>query len=67
MINYKVQPEVFNLSCIKPIIKDDKKPTDDINNIRPLAVSDCIANLFELVLLNGFQANHIDSPKQFGF
>ena len=59
MINYKVQPEVFNLSC--------KKPTDDINNIRPLAVSDCIANLFELVLLNGFQANHIDSPKQFGF
>ena len=38
MINYHVTPEVFNVSIIKPIIKDENKPNDDINNIRPVAI-----------------------------
>ena len=42
ILSYKV-PESLNISIIKPIIKNQLKPTDDINNIRPLSVSNCIA------------------------
>ena len=67
MINYKVTPEIFNLSVIKPLIKDHNKPSDDMNKIRPVAISDAISNLYERVLLGKLKEKHIDSDKQFGF
>ena len=67
MINHKVNPELFNISCIKPIIKDPKKPTDDISNTRPVAISDVMANMYERTILNRINVTHMDAHKQFGF
>jgi len=67
MINHQVVPQVFNVSVIKPIIKDIKKPNDDINNIRPIAISDAISNLYERVILHHINRNHTDVDRQFGF
>ena len=67
MINEKIQPASFNISIIKPIIKSEKKPNDDINNTRPVAISDCLQNLFEKVLLYEINKGHQDHKQQFGF
>jgi hypothetical protein len=39
-------PKNFNVSIIKPILKDQEKPTDDINNIRPISISNCFSQIF---------------------
>ena len=41
---------LFNISIIKPLIKSDDKPNNDLNNLRPLAISDTIPNLVESAL-----------------
>ena len=51
MINQQIQPEGFNVSVLKPILKSESKPNDDFANTRPVAISDAIQNLFEGVLL----------------
>ena len=60
MIQYQQVPYLFNISILKPIIKDTKKPNNDLNNLRPVAISDAISNL-EL------ERNYTDHEKQFGF
>jgi len=67
MISEQIQPDGFNVSIIKPIIKNDKKPYDDINNTRPVAISDCLQNLFEKILLNEISKGHSEHNQQFGF
>ncbi len=47
MIELSCVPQKMNTSIIKPILKDPKKPTDDINNIRPLSISNCLAPILE--------------------
>jgi hypothetical protein len=32
MLNEQTQPDAFNISLLKPIIKDDKKPNTELNN-----------------------------------
>jgi hypothetical protein len=65
--NHQIMPDVFNLSVIKPLVKDPKKPSDDIGNIRPVAVSDALSNLFERLILQRINNEHNDHKKQFGF
>jgi len=65
--NHQIMPDVFNLSVIKPLVKDPKKPSDDIGNIRPVAVSDALSNLFERLILQRINNEHTDHKKQFGF
>ena len=67
MIKYQITPNLFNLSILKPILKNEKKAKDDPNNTRPLAISDALANLYERVLLNLINKNHNENEKQFGF
>lgn len=67
MINEQMQPEGFNVSIIKPLIKNDKKPNDDIGNTRPVAISDCLQNLFEKILLYEVIKGHREHKQQFGF
>ncbi|CAF1065010.1 unnamed protein product [Brachionus calyciflorus] len=67
MINNFTMPFIFNTSILKPIVKDQKKNTNDINNLRPVAISDCLSNIFESILLNALQVECKDHPKQFGF
>jgi hypothetical protein len=60
-------PNKLNHSIIKPIIKDQKKSTNDTNNIRPISISNCLSQIFEkLILLNSPALLKIHK-NQFGF
>jgi len=41
----------FNISVLKPILKNENKSNSDISNKRPVAISDAIQNLYERLLL----------------
>ena len=60
-------PSKLNYSLIKPILKDQNKSTDDKNNIRPLSISNSLAQIFErLILINSPLLNK-SHKNQFGF
>ena len=66
VINSKI-PFKFNHTIIKPILKDQNKKSNDTNNIRPLSISNCLAQIFEkLILLNSPRLAKIHK-NQFGF
>ena len=44
-------PENFNRSIIIPIIKDKSKKIFDVNNLRPISVSNCLSQMFERIIL----------------
>lgn len=67
MINTGSIPHLFNISILKPLIKDPTKGNDNLNNLRPLSISDIYTNVFEKLILTEVQADHKDHPKQFGF
>jgi hypothetical protein len=67
MINKATIPKFFNISILKPLIKDQTKPSDSLNNLRPLSISDLFTNIFEKLLLNFIRMDHVDHPQQFGF
>jgi hypothetical protein len=57
----QVQPISFNISILKPIIKYNDMSTDDINNTRPVAISDSLQNLnLERVILWKINEAHTD-------
>jgi hypothetical protein len=60
-------PKNFNVSIIKPILKDQEKSTDDINNIRPISISNCFAQIFEKLILIKSPKLSITHKNQFGF
>ena len=66
-IKYNVIPEKFNISIIKPIIKDQNKQTDDVNNIRPLSISNCLSQIFEKLILKSSPDLLKIHKNQFGF
>ncbi|CAF0945202.1 unnamed protein product [Brachionus calyciflorus] len=65
--NKQMMPFIFNTSVIKPLIKNLKKSYSDLSNLRPVAISDCISNLFESIILDELNENYPDHKKQFGF
>jgi hypothetical protein len=67
MIQFNIMPINFNIGKITPIIKDSEGSHTDINNIRPITISDLISNIFERLLLNEIIKTHKDATKQFGF
>ena len=57
----------FNHVLINPIIKDNKKKAFEINNLRPVSISNCIAQIFERIILK-LSPNLLKSEdNQFGF
>jgi hypothetical protein len=60
-------PKNFNVSIIKPILKDQEKSTEDINNIRPISISNCFAQIFEKLILLKSPKLAITHKNQFGF
>jgi len=60
-------PKFFNMSIIKPLIKDLNKDTDSINNLRGIAVSDTLQNLYESILEEMIKNEVKTDKKQFGF
>ncbi|CAF1025673.1 unnamed protein product [Brachionus calyciflorus] len=67
MIKFQVVPYLFNVSVIKPLVKDSKKLSNDINNLRPVSISDPFANIYEAILLREIESEYKDNNKQFGF
>lgn len=51
IIMFGKTPKFFNIGIIKPIIKDDQKSCNYLNNIRPITISDTISNIYEKVIL----------------
>ncbi|RNA26498.1 RNA-directed DNA polymerase from mobile element jockey-like [Brachionus plicatilis] len=67
MIEYSRVPTNFNISIIKPLIKDHKSPSNTINNLRPVAISDVYSVMFEKILLGRIKLESKEHDKQFGF
>jgi hypothetical protein len=67
IIQFGKVPHFFNVGKIIPIIKDDCLATDDPNNIRPITISDTLANIFEKVALLEIEKTHKEHNLQFGF
>ncbi|RNA40614.1 RNA-directed DNA polymerase from mobile element jockey-like [Brachionus plicatilis] len=67
LIRFQQTPYLFNISLLKPIIKNTKSSNKDISNMRPVAISHALANIFEAVLLKELEEDYKDSEKQFGF
>jgi hypothetical protein len=65
--NFKRVAEYFNTGMITLLIKDKKKPSNDINNLRPIMLSDIWANLMEKLFLKLMSPWIKLSPYQFGF
>ena len=49
------------------LIKDEKKSASDLNNIRPITISDTIANIYEKLIMPEAQKTHTEHKLQFGF
>ncbi len=66
-INEKLKPSNLNIGKIIPIIKDEKGSNQNINNVRPLTISDCLSNIFEHIMINEIEKEHTVPKLQFGF
>lgn len=64
---YGIVPAQSNGAIIKPLVKDVLKSASDINNTRPISVSDVYDTIFEKVLLFEVDKVHLNNKKQFGF
>ena len=67
MINHNVMPHLFNLGQVKPIPKDNSSTVTDTSNIRPLTISDTIANIYEKVIMHELESSWPNIDNQFGF
>ena len=67
MIRYTITPYLFNVGIIKPLVKDENKGGNDLNNLRPITISDTFANIYEKYMLLEIESKHTNNYKQFGF
>jgi hypothetical protein len=67
LINFGCIFENFNVSIIKPIIKDVNKALDSVGNIRPISVSNVFHTIMEKWILSKILETYRHTPKQFGF
>jgi endonuclease/exonuclease/phosphatase family metal-dependent hydrolase len=57
----------FNVGKIQPLIKNAKEKCNDLNNIRPITVSDTLSNIFEKYIIKKLEEKYRDPDQQFGF
>ena len=67
MFHHNIIPHLFNVGLIMPIIKDARQDHSDLANVRPITVSDTLANVYERLVLREFERVWPNSGKQFGF
>ena len=60
-------PDDFNVTHVIPIKKDKKIKIDDINNLRPISISNILAQIFERLLLNKMSEINKTHDNQFGY
>ena len=67
IFKYGVIPSTLNTSHIVPLIKDFSKPTNTIGNLRPISISNTLAQIFErLILIKSPQITQFHE-NQFGY
>ena len=66
IINDKIMPTNMNVGVIVTILKDRAGPNDNIDNTRPITLSDTISGIFEFYLLS-VMSKIPTSKGQFGF
>ena len=67
MLIYNVISCFFNVGKIIPIIKKENESNSDMNNIRPITISDSLAKIFEINVLRRIEKTHQDTETEFGF
>jgi hypothetical protein len=67
MFKYGVIPDDFNITHIVPIIKDNNKPANTISNLRPISISNSLAQIFERIILNKIPELKQTHQNQFGY
>lgn len=67
IVNLSYAPRNLNIGIVFPIIKDSKKSANDINNTRPITISDTLATIFEKYMLEVINNLWDDVELQFGF
>jgi hypothetical protein len=67
MIDSAVVPDECNISIIKPIVKDNKKRSNNKSNLRPVAVSNVSDSMYEKVVALVVRKQCKTNDKQFGF
>jgi hypothetical protein len=58
---------IINIGLIFPIVKDQKKSTSDLDNTRPITLSEPISSIIEKYLLLKIEERFEEEPTQFGF
>ena len=67
MINFSYIPPLLSIGIIFPIVKDKRKPNTDLDNTRPITLSDTLAIIMEKYMLSSLDHEHAESGQQFGF
>ncbi|CAF1120528.1 unnamed protein product, partial [Brachionus calyciflorus] len=60
-------PTSLNIGIVKLLVKDTSKNTSDINNMRPLTISDVWSIILEKILLREIIDSYETRSNQFGF
>jgi hypothetical protein len=67
IFHYGVIPNEFNVTHIIPIKKDKKTTINDLNNLRPISISNILAQIFERLLSNKMKEINKTHENQFGY
>ena len=62
-----VIPNNFNNTYIVPIIKDKTKPSEDLSNLRPISISNTLAQIFERIIKIKTPELGLTHRNQFGY
>ena len=67
IFKYGYIPDNFNVSHIIPLIKEKNKSSSDVNNLRPISISNTLAQIFERLMLYKIPKILITRKFQFGY
>ena len=67
IFHYGVIPDELNITHIITIKKDTTKSINDINNLRPISISNTLAQIFERLLMMNLNSINNTHNNQFGY
>ena len=67
IFHHGVIPAEMNITHIVPIKKDKSKSINDINNLRPISISNTLAQIFERIMKMKIKSIHNTHDNQFGY
>ena len=67
IFHHGVIPNNLNITHILPIKKDKNKSINELNNLRPISMSNTLAQIFERLLMTKINAINNTHCNQFGY